>query len=328
MPSGDAHDPRRTARATARRALGRLANGRGRASDGDLARAAAGRTILVTGASYGIGEATARRLGAAGATVLLVARTADRLRRVGEGIDAAGGRAYPYPADLADGAAVDALVERVLDRHGHVDVLVNNAGKSIRRSLALSYDRFHDFERTINVNYLGPVRLTLGLLPSMRARRGGHIVNISTLGVHGLPPAPRWSAYQASKAAFDVWMRSMAPEVRGDGVTATNVYMGLVHTRMSAPTPTWRRLPGLSPQEAAALVCDAIVYRPRTLAPWWAHLAAPAVQVLGGPVDLVQDLIFRAARETAGRETAGRETAGRGTAARETAGARDETVYR
>ncbi|SFP41383.1 Short-chain dehydrogenase [Amycolatopsis arida] len=284
------------AAAGAWRTLGRAINGFGRTSTAELRRAVAGRTVLVTGASFGIGEATARRLARAGATVLLAARTADRLHQVTDGITAAGGRAFAYPTDLTDGGEVDTLVKRVLDEHDHVDVLVNNAGKSIRRSLELSYDRPRDFERTINVNYLGPVRLTLGLLPSMRARRSGHVVSVSTWGVRPLPIAPRWSAYLASKAAFDVWMRSMALEVRGDGVTASTVYMGLVHTRMSAPTPALRRLPGLTPEDAARVVCDAIVRRPATVAPWWAPAVSAATSVLAGPIDRALGLAYELTR--------------------------------
>ena len=115
----------------------------------------------------------------------------------------------------------------VLDEHGRVDVVVSNAGKSIRRSIELSYERFHDFQRTININYLGPVRLVLALLPSMRERGEGHIVNVSTMGVR-IPPTPRWAAYLSSKAAFDVWLRCLAPEMRRDGV---DLHLGLPGTR-------------------------------------------------------------------------------------------------
>lgn len=268
-------------------------HGSGRASLARVRGAVGDRTVLVTGSSFGIGEASARRFAAAGARVLLVARTEPRLREVAEEITAAGGLAWFYPTDLSDGAAVDALVEKVLGEHGSVDVLVNNAGKSIRRSVALSYDRPQDFTRTIDINYLGPVRLTLGLLPSMRERGSGHVVNVSTLGVHGLPPAPRWGAYQASKAAFDVWSRSMAAEVRGDGVTLTTIYMGLVHTRMSAPTASFRAMPGHSPDEAAALVCDAVVHRPRVIAPWWAGPAATFAPLLSGTIHRALSLAFR-----------------------------------
>ena len=184
-----------TPRARARRVLRRLT--------GDGSSPLAGRTVLVTGASSGIGEATARAVAGRGATVLLVARRADELDRVRAAIEAAGGRAAAYPCDLTDGDAVDALVARVLADHGAVDYLVNNAGRSIRRSLHLSHDRFHDFERTMAVNYFGPVRLTMGLLPAMRAQRFGHVVNIVTWGVQ--MKAPKFAAYIASKAALDTW---------------------------------------------------------------------------------------------------------------------------
>ncbi|HET6742311.1 MAG TPA: SDR family NAD(P)-dependent oxidoreductase, partial [Kribbella sp.] len=243
-----------------------LTNGRTRISDERLAAAVRGKVVLVTGSSYGIGEATARRLAAAGATVLLVARTADQLQVVADEIRSAGGSAFVYPANLADPAAVEQLVRTVLADHGQVDVLVNNAGKSIRRSIADTYQRFHDIERTNAVNYLGPAKLVLELLPSMRERRSGHIVNVSTAGVR-TPPMARWSAYLASKSAFDVWLRCVAQEVRGDGVTTSTVYMGLVHTRMSEPTPLLNKLPGLSPEQAADQVCTAVADRPHNITP-------------------------------------------------------------
>jgi NAD(P)-dependent dehydrogenase (short-subunit alcohol dehydrogenase family) len=294
-----AESPLRRVRSAAWHTLGALTTLHPRTGDAELRKAVRGKVVLVTGASYGIGEATARRLGAAEATVLLVARTEDRLREITTQITDAGGTAHALTADLTDGEEVDALVKRVLDEHGGVDVLVNNAGKSIRRSIELSYDRPQDYQRTIDINYLGPVRLTMGLLPSMRERRHGHIVSVSTQGVRGLPPAPRWGAYQASKAAFDVWMRSMALEVRADGIATTNVYMGLVHTRMSAPTPSLRRMPGISPDRAGAVVCDAIVRRPRSVEPWWNPAASLTATVLGGPIDAAQSLLFRSSGDTA-----------------------------
>nr|WP_040736110.1 SDR family NAD(P)-dependent oxidoreductase [Nocardia tenerifensis] len=229
--------------------------------------AVAGKVVLITGASHGIGKASARKLGAAGAVVLLVARSADDLNRVAAEIEGEGGTAHVYPADLTDMDAVERLGRRLLAEHGHLDVVISNAGKSIRRPISESYDRFHDFTRTIDVNYLGPVRLLLTLLPDMRERGQGHIVNISTWGVLA-PPAPRWAAYGASKTAFDVWLRSVAAEVSGDGVTTTSVYMPLVRTRMSAPTD-FSRVPGLTVDEAADLVCHAVTAKPREIAPWW-----------------------------------------------------------
>jgi NAD(P)-dependent dehydrogenase (short-subunit alcohol dehydrogenase family) len=269
-----------------------LTNGRTRISDERLAAAVRGKVVLVTGSSYGIGEATARRLASAGATVLLVARTADQLQVVADEIRSAGGSAFVYPANLADPAAVEELVRTVLADHGQVDVLVNNAGKSIRRSIADTYQRFHDIERTNAVNYLGPAKLVLELLPSMRERRSGHIVNVSTAGVR-TPPMARWSAYLASKSAFDVWLRCVAQEVRGDGVTTSTVYMGLVHTRMSEPTPLLNRLPGLSPEQAADQVCTAVADRPHNITPPFVRPADAVGNLLRVPTDRLLEQYFR-----------------------------------
>ncbi|NUT33931.1 MAG: SDR family NAD(P)-dependent oxidoreductase [Hamadaea sp.] len=235
--------------------------------DTTLRKAVAGKVVLVTGASEGIGAATARRLGRAGAIVLLVARTAARLETVRREIAEDGGIAHVYPADLSRPDEAEALGLRILDDHRRVDVIVNNAGRSIRRSVADTSDRFHDVQRTIDLNYLGPVQLLLVLLPAMRAAGRGHLVNVSTAGI--LTPAPQWSSYLASKAAFDVWLRSAAPELRRDGVTTSTFYCGLVRTRMSAPTKAYRDAPAMTPDEAAAVVCRAVARRPRTIEAWW-----------------------------------------------------------
>jgi short-subunit dehydrogenase len=229
----------------------------------DLPSPLAGRTVLVTGASSGIGEATARAVAERGATVLLVARRADELDRVRAEVEAAGGTAYSYACDLTDGPAVDALVARLLAEHGAVDMLVNNAGRSIRRSLKYSYDRMHDFERTMAVNYFGPVRLTLGLLPAMRAQRFGHVVNIVTWGVQ--IKAPRFSAYIASKAALDTFGRILGREAYADNVTVTNIRLSLVRTDMIAATDAYHRSPAKTPEQAAALVVRALEDRPLTI---------------------------------------------------------------
>ena len=277
----------------ASRALTRVFMNPGGGPDEDkLRRNVEGKVVLITGASYGIGEASALKLGEAGATVILVARSRERLEEVAERIAASGGSADVQPCDMTDPASVEALTASLLDRHGFVDVVVNNAGKSIRRSIELSYDRFHDFERTIEVNYLGPVRLLLALLPAMRERGEGHVVNVSTLGVR-LPPTPRWAAYISSKAAFDVWLRSLGPEMRRDGVSYTSIYLGLVHTRMSAPTPEFRNMPGMSAEQAADLVCKAIVERPREIEPWWVGLTGPALDAVRGPWERVNALYYR-----------------------------------
>ncbi|WP_240641310.1 SDR family NAD(P)-dependent oxidoreductase [Nocardioides ferulae] len=223
----------------------------------------AGRTVLVTGASSGIGEATARAAAARGARVLLVARRAEELERLRGEIEEAGGSAAAYPCDLTDGESVDALVASVLAEHGAVDHLVNNAGRSIRRSLHLSYDRFHDVERTIAVNYLGPVRLTMGLLPAMREQGSGHVVNVVTWGVQ--MKAPKFGAYIASKTALDTWSRIAGRETWGDGVTFTNMRFALVRTPMVAPTEAYADQRALTPEQAAAKVVRAMEDRPLTV---------------------------------------------------------------
>lgn len=264
-----------------------------RVSDPDRLRAAvSGKTVLVTGASHGLGEATARKLGAAGATVLLVARSADRLAALAASINAGGGHAAAYPADLTDETAIAALVKKLTENHGPMDVVVSNAGKSIRRSLHLQYDRPQDFERTIGVNYLGPVRLLLGLLPAMRRRGSGHIVSISTIGVR-TAPGPRWGAYLASKSAFDVWLRSVAPELRADGVHVTSVYMTLVHTPMSEPTPILRRMPGLSAEQAAGIVAKAIIDRPGRVQPLWVWPIEISSMLLPKALEIGMGLMYR-----------------------------------
>jgi NAD(P)-dependent dehydrogenase (short-subunit alcohol dehydrogenase family) len=222
-----------------------------------------GRTVLVTGASSGVGEASARAIAACGATVLCVARRQGELDRVVGEIEAAGGTAYGYPCDLTDVAATEALVERLLVEHGAVDMLVNNAGRSIRRSLEFSYDRMHDFERTMAINYFGPVRLILGLLPAMREQGFGHVVNIVTWGVQ--LKAPKFAAYIASKTALDSFSRIAGRETWFDNVTSTNVRLDLVRTDMIVATDAYRRAPAKSPEQAAALVVRALEDRPITI---------------------------------------------------------------
>ena len=222
----------------------------------------AGRTVLVTGASSGIGEATAVQAAARGAHVVLVARREAELDRVRTSIEAAGGRASSYAADLTDLDGIDGLVARVLEEVGTVDYLVNNAGRSIRRSLELSYDRFHDVERTMAINFFGPVRLTMGLLPPMRAQGFGHVVNIVTWGVQ--MKAPKFSAYIASKTALDSWSRIAGREAYADGVTFTNMRFALVRTAMVVPTDAYDNRASMTAEQAAAKVVRALEDRPVT----------------------------------------------------------------
>lgn len=247
-------------------------------NNAELSKAVRGKVILVTGASHGIGEALALRLGRVGATVLLAARSEDRLSEVRDTVQESGGEADVFPLDLRDPEQVDSMARELLDRYPRIDVVVHNAGKSIRRSLHRSLDRPHDFERCMGVNYLGPMRLQLALLPSMFEGRHGHIINVSSVSVR-LAPAAHWAAYHCSKTAFDLWLGAAVPELRPYGIACTSIYFGLVHTRMSAPTEAYKSMPGQTPEEAAGVICRALVRKPRVLQPWWlgpAHwLSAP-----------------------------------------------------
>jgi NAD(P)-dependent dehydrogenase (short-subunit alcohol dehydrogenase family)/thioester reductase-like protein len=222
-----------------------------------------GRTVVITGASSGIGKAAAKKIARAGGIPILVARSMDKLEEAKAEIEAEGGTAYLYSADLSDTDAIDELVKRILSEHVSVDILVNNAGRSIRRSMALSQDRFHDYERTMRLNYFGAIKLIMGLAPHMRERGFGHIVNISSIGVQTSPP--RFSAYVASKAALDAWTRVVASEVVGDGITFTTIHMPLVRTPMIAPTKIYDSFPTISPDEAADLICEAIRAKPKSI---------------------------------------------------------------
>jgi NAD(P)-dependent dehydrogenase (short-subunit alcohol dehydrogenase family) len=229
-----------------------------------LRKAVRGRVVMVTGASSGIGKSAALKIADAGGIVLLVARTPEKLEATREQIEAGGGVAFIHRADLSDPEDIDRMADEALAEHGHVDILVNNAGRSIRRSIALSYDRPHDFERTIQLNYLGAVRLILKLLPVMRARKSGQIINVSSIGVQ--TNTPRFSAYVASKAALDAFSRSIASEIVDDKVHITTIHMPLVRTPMIAPTKMYDRFPTITPEEAADMICEAIIHKPKRIA--------------------------------------------------------------
>jgi thioester reductase-like protein len=226
-----------------------------------LETAVSGKHVLITGASSGIGRATALKLGAAGAHVILVARSPERLDEVRRLVERTGGKASVFPADITDAGGVAQLCREVIDQFGGVDILINNAGRSIRRSLRISEDRFHDFTRTMDVNYFGAVRLILGFLPSMRKRQRGHIINVSSIGTQ--VGTPRFSAYVASKSALDGFSKCAAPELIGDGIDITTVYMPLVKTEMIAPTRLYNSFSTITPGQAADLICSAIARRPK-----------------------------------------------------------------
>jgi thioester reductase-like protein len=232
-------------------------------SDARIRAALAGKRVVITGASSGIGRVTALKVAQAGGIPLLVARSKDKLDEVRAAIEADGGTAHVYGCDLTDLEAIDALSGQLRSEHATIDFVVNNAGRSIRRSLALSHDRFHDFERTMQLNYFGAVRLVMGVLPAMREQGDGHVVNVSSIGVQTSPP--RFSAYVASKAALDAWSNVVSSELVGDGVTFTTIHMPLVRTPMIAPTKIYEKFPTITPAQAADLVLEALCDRPHEI---------------------------------------------------------------
>ncbi|UCE32142.1 MAG: SDR family NAD(P)-dependent oxidoreductase, partial [Burkholderiales bacterium] len=226
-----------------------------------------GKVVLITGGSSGIGLATAVKVAEAGAITVICGRDEQKLAEASAHIREVAGKqavVHAYPVDIADYAQCDAFVERLIAELGGVEVLINNAGRSIRRGIESSFERFHDFERCMQLNYFGALRVTMGLLPHMIGTRSGQVINISSIGV--LTNAPRFSAYVASKAALDAWTRCAASEFADMGLRFTTVNMPLVRTPMIAPTKMYQNVPTLTPDEAADMVIDALVHKPVQLA--------------------------------------------------------------
>ena len=232
--------------------------------DHSLRGTVAGKVVLVTGGSSGIGLAAAHKFAEAGATTLICGRDVDKLEEACKEAKAKGYSFVAYPVDIADMADCDRFVKQLIETQGGVDFLINNAGRSIRRAIESSYDRFHDFERTMQLNYFGCLRVTMGLLPGMVAKKKGHVVNISSIGV--LTNAPRFSAYVASKAALDAWTRCASSEFADQGVSFTTINMPLVRTPMIAPTGLYNNVPTLAPEEAADLIAQACIFKPVRIA--------------------------------------------------------------
>jgi short-subunit dehydrogenase len=250
-----------------------------------------GKVVVITGASSGIGKALALKVGEAGGTTVLVARSEDKLEEIKGEIEALGGTAAVHPANLSDLDDAERVVEEILAEHGRVDVLVNNAGRSIRRSIGNSYDRFHDFQRTMQLNYFGALKLIMGFLPGMRERKTGHIINVSSIGAQ--TNTPRFSAYVASKSALDAFSRSIASEIIEDGVSVTTVYMPLVRTPMIAPTSMYDSFPTLSPEEAAQMLADAMIDKPKRKASRLGTFGEVLYSLSPKTVDIVMNTAYK-----------------------------------
>jgi short-subunit dehydrogenase len=226
------------------------------------------KTILITGASSGIGEQLSFMLGEYPVHLILVARREDKLQEIKQRIEAAGpAKVTIYALDLRDDERMQELLADLHTKHDGIDIIVSNAGHSIRRSIYDSLDRYHDFTRTMSINYFAPVQLILSLMPVLE-RSGGHIIHTSTVNAL-LYPVPGWAAYQASKSAFDVWFRSVEPELNRRGVHTTSLYLPLVRTPMIQPTEAYRKMPAMTPEQVARIIGRSIYTRRRSWQPWW-----------------------------------------------------------
>ncbi|HEY8740458.1 MAG TPA: SDR family oxidoreductase [Candidatus Dormibacteraeota bacterium] len=261
------------------------------------------KIVVITGASSGIGEATARALARSGAHLMLVSRTKEKLDELKASIEEEGGKAWVYPTDLSDTDACGEMIQKVIGDHGRVDILINNAGRSIRRSVEESYERFHDFQRTMQLNYFGAVKLILGVLPPMIEQGRGHIINISSIGAQAYPP--RFAAYVASKSALEGFARCLAPEVAHHGITVTNIHMPLVQTPMIAPTSFYSNFPIIEADEAAQMVVEAILRRPQDVSTRLGKLGEIVDVAAPGFLHLVMTGAYHMFPETGGKKKEG-----------------------
>lgn len=228
----------------------------------------AGKTVLITGASSGIGEQLAYLLSDMKVHMILVARREDKLLAMKSDIETrAAALVSVFPADLRDPEDMERLLSYLHQLQDGLDIVISNAGHSIKRSIRQSLSRYHDFTRTMAINYFAPVQLLLSILPLLEKKRG-HIINVSTVNTM-LLPLPHWAAYQASKTAFDTWFRSAAPELNRMGIATSSIYLPLVRTPMILPTAVYRELPAMSPQQVAKMIGKAIYTQRRTFKPWW-----------------------------------------------------------
>ena len=260
-----------------------------------------GHTVVVTGASSGIGAHAARQMAKRGATVCLLARRADELEQVRDRITSAGGTAHIYPVDLVDAEATDAVVKQLLADHPRIDVLVNNAARSIRRPITESLDRVHDYERTININYLAAVRLTLGLMPRFLEQGHGHIVVSTSMSTQ--IPIPLFSAYLASKSALESFARSVSAELGDRGITTTIVHFPMVRTEMSTATEIYQAMPMMSPRKAAGWLVKAADSRPARVTSITGRVGELGMATAPGVITAVTRPLFRRMDASLARRT-------------------------
>ncbi len=269
----------------------------------ELAAAVDSKTVLITGASFGIGESVVKLLSKTDAHLILIARTADKLSEIKNAVESENPnvKVSIFAVDLTDDAQIQNLLNELCNLPNGIDVFINNAGKSIRRPLFESLERFHDYQRTMNLNYFAPVRLMLGLIPILRKNRG-HVINISAVNVL-LIPAPFWTAYQSSKTAFDQWFRCAAPELEAAKIVTTSVYLPLVRTRMIEPTAEYKNAPAMSPDHVAKIICRSIYTRRRIFKPWWMIFGQIASVVFRRPAELLMNKWARKKRDKSDAET-------------------------
>ena len=274
-------------------------------TEANLRKVLEGKIVIITGASSGIGRAAAGALARSGAHLMLVSRTEDKLKEIQAEIEAEGGKAWVYPTDLSDLDAIGGMLEKVLAEHGRVDILVNNAGRSIRRSVEESFDRFHDFQRTMQLNYFGAIKLIMGVLPGMMKQGRGQIINVSSIGAQAFPP--RFAAYVASKGALEGFSRCLAPEVAHHGIVVTNIHMPLVRTPMIAPTSFYSAFPIIEADEAAQMLVEAILKRPQDVSTRLGKLGEIVDVTAPGFLHLVMTGAYHMFPETGGKKKDGDE---------------------
>jgi short-subunit dehydrogenase len=260
-----------------------------------------GRTVVITGASSGIGAHAARQMAERGATVCLLARRAEELEQVRDRITSEGGSAHIYPVDLVDAEAADAVIKQLLADHPRIDVLVNNAAHSIRRPITESLDRVHDYERTININYLAAVRMTLGLMPRFLEQGHGHVVVSTSMSTQ--VPIPLFSAYLASKSALESFARSLSAELGDRGITTTMVHFPMVRTEMALATDIYEAMPMLSPRKAAGWLVKAAESRPTRITTITGRLGDLGMATAPGVITAVTRPLFRRMDRSLARRT-------------------------